>query len=147
MKPGLKSLIAPKSLDEFQNCYNKNLPFIVNHKLTDLEALASLPLMTSIETLLNSWPAPIEAHLPDLRDESSAISTTAIDAKKLFDNGMGLLFNEAQNFSPVLKIWLDQIRSDLGLSALSYGRCLIYVTPDGKGTAAHFDQNQKLCCY
>ena len=82
MKPGLKSLIAPKSLDEFQNCYNKNLPFIVNHKLTDLEALASLPLMTSIETLLNSWPAPIEAHLPDLRDESSAISTTAIDAKK-----------------------------------------------------------------
>jgi 50S ribosomal protein L16 3-hydroxylase len=29
----------------------------------------------------------------------------------------------------------------MGLSALTYGRCLIYATPQGKGTAPHFDQN------
>lgn len=142
MKPGLSALIAPRSMDDFLFSFKTNEPFVV-HKSNDLSLgqLTSLPFLASLETLIQSWPFPIQAHLPDVRDEASSIDTTAKDAKKLFSNGMGLLFNEAQNISPLLQEWLSEIRKDLGVSRLTYGRCLIYATPDGEGTAPHFDQN------
>jgi 50S ribosomal protein L16 3-hydroxylase len=90
---------------------------------------------------LKSWPQAVQAHLPDVRDESSSIDTNTKDAQKLFNNGMGLLFNEAQNISPLLVEWLEEIKKDKGLSQITYARSLIYATPDGKGTAPHFDQN------
>lgn len=141
MKMGLAELIHPHSIIEFQSSYKKNEPFIVHHPAESLRSLRDLPFLASLETLLQTWPAIIQAHLPDLRDESSSIDTNNTDAKKLFNNGMGLLFNEAQILSPVLKKWLEVLRKDLGLSSLTYGRCLIYATPNGKGTAPHFDQN------
>lgn len=144
MKTGLAALIHPHSLEDFMSHYEQNKPFVVHHNHANLGALQELcdqPFLASLENLLNSWQGAIQAHLPDLRDESSSIDTTVKDAQKLFDNGMGLLFNEAQNMSPLLCEWLEEIRRDLGLSALTYGRCLVYATPDGKGTAAHFDQN------
>lgn len=51
------------------------------------------------------------------------------------------LNNEAQKMSPLLVKWLEKIRVELGFSQMTYARTLIYATPDGKGTAAHFDQN------
>jgi len=80
-------------------------------------------------------------HLPDVRDESSSIDATPADAKKKFEEKLGLLFNDVQNISPVLKEWLAQIAADLGLPQSTYARCMVYATPDGKGTTAHFDQN------
>ena len=106
-----------------------------------VKQLFELPFLSSLESLINSWPHQIQAHLPDVRDEASSIDTTTKDALKLFNNGMGLLFNEAHTISPLLNQWLDDLRKDLGLSAMTIGRCLIYATPDGKGTAPHFDQN------
>lgn len=140
MKLNLATLIHPHSLHEFLSAYHKNEPFVVHHK-EPIKALMDLPFLSSLESLINAWPFPIEAHLPDVRDEASAIETTPKDAQKLFDNGMGLLFKEANKISPVLQNWVDAIRQDLGLSALTFGRNLIYATPDGKGTAPHFDQN------
>jgi 50S ribosomal protein L16 3-hydroxylase len=141
MKTGLAALIHPKSNAEFLDSYSKNLPFVVHANQAHLLPLTELPFLQSLEVLLKSWPAAIQAHLPDVRDEASSIDTTPKDAQKLFDNGMGLLFNEAQSLSPVLQMWIEDMRKDLGLSSMTYGRCLIYATPDGKGTAAHFDQN------
>jgi 50S ribosomal protein L16 3-hydroxylase len=103
--------------------------------------LVNLPFLDSLQSLLHSWTSSIQVHLPDVRDESSSIDTNSHDALKFFQNGMGLLFNEAQSLSPVLVEWLVGIRKELGLSALTQGRCLIYATPHGKGTAPHFDQN------
>lgn len=142
MKTGLAALIHPHALSEFFASYEGNNPFVI-HKEGDenIRELLELPFLSSLDTLLNSWPQPIQAHLPDVRDEASSIDTTAKDAKKLFENGMGLLFNEAQNISPVLRNWLEELKKNIGLSALTYGRCLIYAIPDGKGTAPHFDQN------
>lgn len=143
MNTGLSSLIHPQTLNNFRELYERNEPMLF--KANELTGqLRSLPFLASLEDLLNSWPLPIEAHLPDVRDESSAIKTTATDAAKLFSNGMGLLFNEAHLISPLLQEWLEQIRIDLQLSALTQSRCLIYATPDGKGTAPHFDQNINL---
>ena len=120
-------------------------PFVV-HGLnsspnSSIAPLISLPFLASLDALLNAWPHPIQAHLPDVADEASSIDTTPTDAKKLFSNQMGLLFNQVQRISPVLQQWLNAIHSDLGLPSMTYRRCMVYATPDGKGTAPHFDQN------
>lgn len=143
MKTGL-SLINPFSLTQFLACYEKNEPFMVRPQSEIIKPLVDLPFLASLESLLNSWPHPVQAHLPDVRDEASSIDTTTQDAMKLFNNGMGLLFNEAHTISPLLTEWLENLRKDLGLSAMTIGRCLIYATPDGKGTAPHFDQNMNF---
>ena len=75
---------------------------------------------------------------------SSAITASPHDARKLFANGMSLLFDDAHELSPVLGAWLEALRGDLGLSALTQSRCLMYATPRGGGTAPHFDQNVNL---
>lgn len=141
MTPGLSSLNHPSTTEDFFSAYEKNEPFVIHHPEEALATLRRLEFLSSLENLLNMWPHAIQAHLPDLRDESSSIDTNAKDAKKVFQNGMGLLFNEAHRISPILQIWLQKIRADLGISAQTYSRCLIYATPDGKGTAPHFDQN------
>lgn len=141
MKSGLSALIHPHTFEEFFASYELNEPFVVHQNTEPMQVIRDLPFLESLETLLKSWPAPIQAHLPDVRDESSSIDTNTKDAQKLFNNGMGLLFNDAQNISPLLVEWLEEIKKDLGLSQMTYARSLIYATPDGKGTAAHFDQN------
>ncbi|HXH75318.1 MAG TPA: cupin domain-containing protein [Bacteriovoracaceae bacterium] len=118
-----------------------NEPVLIAPGTLDLRIFQELPFLSSLYSLLNSWPNTIQAHLPDVRDEASSIDTNPKDAQKLFENGMGLLFNDVQAISPLLSEYLQVIRRDLGLSAMTYGRCLIYATPDGKGTAPHFDQN------
>lgn len=146
MDSKLLTLIHPMDKKDFIHHYKNNIPFVSHQNKNDLIELTSLPFLKSLESLLNSWPLPIDAHLPDLRDEASSITTNAVEALKLFQNGMGLLFNEVQLISPLLHDWLNLLRLDLELSSLTYGRCLIYATPDGKGTAAHFDQNINFVC-
>lgn len=141
MKSGLAALIYPKTAEDFFSSYENNQPFVVHKNDDYIKPLRELSFLASLDTLLKSWPSAIQAHLPDVRDEISSIDTNFKDAQKLFDNGMGLLFNDVQTISPVLEKWLVDIRKDLGLSALTYGRCLVYATPDSKGTAPHFDQN------
>ena len=141
MKTGLTALIHPHTIEEFMTSYELNSPFVVHQNIEHMKVIKDLPFLASLEALLKSWPSVIQAHLPDVRDESSSIDTNTLDAQKLFNNGMGLLFNEAQNISPLLEKWLEDIKKDLGLSQMTYARSLIYATPDGKGTAAHFDQN------
>lgn len=141
MKTGLLALIHPYTLTEFLTLYSKGEPFVIDHTDLPIDALRNLPFLNSLDNLLKSWPHTIQAHLLDARDEISSIDTTTKDAQKLFDNGMGLLFNDAHTISPLLSEWVDKIKLELGLSMMTYGRCLIYATPDGKGTAPHFDQN------
>lgn len=141
MKKTLAALIHPQKTESFFEAYEKNIPFVVHGLNTSISDLKTLPFLQSLEMLLNTWPKDIQAHLPDVRDEASSIDTTPKDAQKLFHNGMGLLFNHAQTISPVLEKWLHELRLDLGLSALTIARCLIYATPKQAGTAPHFDQN------
>jgi len=141
MKTGLAALVHPRTTAQFFDLYDQNLPLVAHGDGQQLRELTTLPFLSSLAALLKSWPSSIEAHLPDVRDEASAVDTNAKDAQKLFNSGMGLLFSEANLISDVLAKWLQAIRQDLGLPAMTYGRCLIYATPDGKGTAPHFDHN------
>ncbi len=137
----LLDLISPHSMIDFLDRYRKNEPLLVHHKGQELDSIQKLPFLESLDALIKHWSSPVQAHLPDVRDESSAIDVPSKDAHKLFACGMGLLFQDAQALSPILEESLVQLKQDLGLSALTFARCLIYATPDGKGTAPHFDQN------
>ncbi|MDB4961172.1 MAG: hypothetical protein JWP01_1171 [Myxococcales bacterium] len=141
MTPGLDALLHPRTRGELLACYRASEPFVVHGATEALAALGEIPILESLDALLRSWPYQVQVHLPEVADEASAISATPQDARKLFATGMGLLFDEVHTISPILAHWLEAIRKDLGLSALTQGRCLVYATPDGKGTAAHFDQN------
>jgi 50S ribosomal protein L16 3-hydroxylase len=138
---GLASLTYPLSLQEFLGDYWPGTPFITHGLSETVRTLRDLPHLQSLDALLNSCPDDIKAHLPDASDESSAVSASPLDARKLFKNRMGLLFNNVHLRSPVLTSALASIKRDLGLPLSTQSRCMVYATADGKGTAPHFDQN------
>lgn len=137
----LAALIAPHSMEEFLLNSWPHHPFVVHGLSQSIKTITSISQLQSLDSLLKHWPNQVQAHLPDVKDESSAVDINAKDAKKLYANGMGLLFNNIQNFLPELMPWLQGIQKDLGLPHSTFARCIVYATPDGKGTAAHFDQN------
>ena len=138
-KMGLAALVP--STGEFFESHWPDQPFC-RHGLSDsVESLTSLPFLSSLDALLNCWPNAVQAHLPEVADESLSIDATPRDARKLFASKTALLFNNVNSISPVLTEWLETLRTDLGLPASTHSRCMVYATPDGKGTAPHFDQN------
>lgn len=141
MTPGLAALIHPHSVPQLRRSFDLDEPFVVHGVKDSISEILEIPLLASLEALLGAWPDRIEVHLPDVADEAHAITASPHDARKLFASGMGLMFDEVQRYAPQLIAWLEAIRIDLGLSALTQQRCLVYASPAGKGTAPHFDQN------
>ncbi|MES2963884.1 MAG: cupin domain-containing protein [Bdellovibrionota bacterium] len=139
MKPGLGALLGADSTETFLTNHWPSSPFSL-HGLA-LEPFRRIESLQSLEALLAVWQGAVQAHLPDVSDEASSVDASPSDARKLFTNRMGLLFNDVQKRIPELGDWVAALRSDLGMPAMTHGRCLVYVTPDGKGTAPHFDQN------
>ncbi len=137
----LSSLLGVKSAEGFLNNQWPCQPLVIHNLGLSIESITKLPFLQSLESLLDTWKLPIQVHLPDASDESSSIDASSKDAKKLFANGMALLFNNVEILSTELVFWLIQIKKDLGLPESTYARCMVYATPHGKGTRAHFDQN------
>ena len=133
--------MPPGEAAQFLHSAWPNQLFQMHGQEERLQAFTSLPFLGSLDALLNFWPHSVSVHLPDLADEASAIEVTSRHAKKCFDNKMSLLFNEVQRISPSLNQCLQEIKLTLGMPAMTHARCMVYATPDGKGTAAHFDQN------
>ena len=121
--------------------YQRGEPSVVHAKHELVERLRDIPFLNSLDALLAEWPSVVRAQLPDLRDEVSSLDLKASEARKYFDQGMCLLFDDIDKISPELTESLAAVKRALKLSALTYGRCLVYATPHGKGTAPHFDQN------
>lgn len=138
---GLEKLLKSHFPKQFTDQSLPKAPLVLHGQTSTFAALTSLPFLQSLDALLNVWPKNIEVHLPDVRDEASAIETNPQNARKLFQNKMALLFNNVQEISPVLDEYLQSLKKDLGLPHATYSRCMVYATPDGLGTAAHFDQN------
>ena len=138
---GLASLISPCTVNDFILSSWPEEPFVVHGLGKTIEPLKNLSFLQSVDSMLGVWPHLVQAHLPLVADESSAIDVLPGEAKRLFDDKMGLLFNNVQTVHPLLNPWLENIKKELGLPASTFARCIVYATPDGKGTAAHFDQN------
>jgi 50S ribosomal protein L16 3-hydroxylase len=137
----LASLVFPADPKTFIEQYWPKKPYAVHGLDKTIASIRALPFLQSLDDLLNSWPNLVQVHLPDVADESSAVDVTPKDARQMFSNKMGLLFNHVQSISPELVGFLSDLKSELGLPASTLSRCMVYATPSGKGTAAHFDQN------
>ncbi len=141
MEDFLSQLIHSKTKSEFLDSYKANEPVVV-HKLGDIaKELIELPFLQSLESLFNFWPKTVDGYQPGIADEVNSKTTSVSEARELFKQGRGLIFNDADTESEVLKKWVNQLIAELGLSSLTYGRSLIYAIPAGAGTDAHFDQN------
>jgi 50S ribosomal protein L16 3-hydroxylase len=141
MKKSIESMINPMSRAEFLDKYLNNEPVISHGILDGLSELTNLPFLESFDSLIESWPSMVTAYLPGIADEGNSKKVTVAEAKSLFEQGSGLCFDDANQFSEVLEQWPEALRADLGLSALTQCRSLIYAIKKGHGTAAHFDQN------
>ena len=106
MTPSLTALLTPLPLTEFRKFYLRNEAFMVDTSSDLVQDLMNLPFLDDLESLLRIWPKPVSVHLPDLRDEASSLETDAQSAMKSFEEGMGLLFHDAQFLSPLLDEWL-----------------------------------------
>ena len=141
MKPGLAALIAPHPLQTLHERIQRDEPLVVHGVRESVAELLAIPFLRSLDTLLGWWPDQVQVLLPGIADEANTTMASTDEARTQFAGGMGLLFNEAHQHMPELVPWLAAIRADLGLSALTQQRCLLYATPADKGTAPHFDQN------
>lgn len=139
--PGIAPLIHPRSSEDLREHLRTHEPFVVHDRQASLGELLSLPLLGSLDDLLEAWPDAVEVFHPEVADEASSSMAGPDEARTQFAKGMTLLFSEVQEHAPQLEPWLEAIRADLGVSALTEKRCLVYATPAGTGTAAHFDQN------
>ena len=141
MKNALTSFIKPRTKSEFLEYYRDNTPVVSHDLFESTSELTDLPFLKSLDDLLKFWPKPVDCYLPGIADEVNSITTSTDEAKKLFKEGRGLIFNDADTESDVLRRWVDELITELGLSTLTYGRSLIYAIPAGKVTDPHFDQN------
>ncbi|MBV1859188.1 MAG: cupin domain-containing protein [Nannocystaceae bacterium] len=141
MSPGIKALIHPHSTEELREHMREGEPFVVHGRQASLAELFSLPMLESLGALLAAWPDLVEVFDPEVADEASSAMVESDEATTQFASGKTLLFSEVQLHVPRLVPWLEAMRADLGLSALTEERCLVYATPAGTGTATHFDQN------
>lgn len=137
----LETIIKPMSRTEFLANYLNNTPVITHGLLEHLDELTQLPFIKSLDSLFETWPTFVTAYMEGLADEANSQKVSTSEARELFQKGSGLCFDDANNFDPLLEKWPNAIRSELGLSALTYSRSLIYATKAGKGTDPHFDQN------
>jgi 50S ribosomal protein L16 3-hydroxylase len=143
MKNALNALITPRTKPEFLKYYRDNTP-MVSHGLSDSEEVSEileLPFLKSLEDLLQFWPKEVDCYLPGVADEVNSLTTSVEKAGELFKEGSGLIFNDADTESDVLRKWVEELIVELGVSSLTYGRSLIYAIPTGKVTDPHFDQN------
>ncbi len=136
----LEALLAPLPPTEFLSCFARGGAFEA-HSGRIPPPLSSLPFLQSLNDLFSLWSRPVKAQYPKIADEISSLEVDTKEAKNLFENGFCLLFEDAHSGNHVLETWLEGLRRELGFSALTQSRCLLYATPQGKGTAVHFDQN------
>ncbi len=139
--PGVARLIHPRSVEDLREHMRNDEPFVEHERTASLDELLSLPLLGSLDALLAAWPGAVEVFHPEVADEASSVMVPPAQARTQFASGRTLLFSEVQEHASQLEPWLEAIRIELGVSALTQSRCLVYATPAGTGTAVHFDQN------
>ncbi len=137
----LDQLFPSLGRHEFLERYLGNSP-MVEHNHPYAESLKELPFLTSVKGLIDQWPAEVNAYLKGTADEVNSTALAAPEAFELFQKeGSGLFFDDPNRFVPELNHYLDQLKSELGFSQMTYARSLIYLIAKDKGTDPHFDQN------
>lgn len=135
----IENLFGPRA--KFLESYKTGKPVVVHNQLEKFEDLVALKYLSSLDSLLDSWPSEVNAYSPGIADEVNSSKVSPERAKELYANGSGLFFDDPNRFDETLSVWLENLRREMGLSNMTYSRSLIYAIKKGEGTAAHFDQN------
>jgi len=141
MKKSLEAIIRPMTRTDFLSHFLSNTPVVSHGQLDDFNELTKLPFFNSLESLFKSWPTLLTAYRPGIADEGNSQKVSSTEAKEFFNLGSGLCFDDAHDFEPMLRDWLEVLKADLGFSELTNSRSLIYAIKKGRGTDPHFDQN------
>jgi 50S ribosomal protein L16 3-hydroxylase len=137
----LNSILSESEYSEFLTCFKENRPFYIKELSAGIPILPDYNCYKDLDSLKNTWNNVVDVHDLNVKDESSTITTTTEKAFESFDNGCGLLFNDINNLFQDLNGVIESIKDELGLPQISYGRNLLYATPENGGSATHFDQN------
>ena len=132
MKNALTSLIKPRTKSEFLKYYRDNTPMVSHDLGESTSELTELPFLKSLDDLFQFWQKKVDCYLPGIADEVNTVSASSKKAHDLFKEGRGLIFNDVDTESAILKKWVDELIVELGISSLTYGRSLIYAIPAGK---------------
>jgi len=109
--------------------------------LSRLGALASLPELAHLGSLLAAYEAPVRVALPGKRDEHSSMHVEPAAAEAKYREGLALIFDRVERFIPLVAQWVEQLRLELSLPARCEARSIVYATPSGGGNSPHFDAN------
>ena len=107
----------------------------------DLDPLLLHPWLQSVDQIASRWSRQVLVALPDFDDEYSSIHVSPDVATKLFRNGMTITFTFVNRECPIIQEWLQELFVTLRLPAQTLARAYVYASPDGRGTAPHFDHN------
>lgn len=108
----------------------------VHGPLERLGELAALPPAEGAEAMLRAWERPVR-----LADKHGGRLVPVERACALFRDGCHLAFANVERAWPRLRAWLARLAWELGVPVNTYGRCLVYASPDGAGEGLHFDEN------
>lgn len=140
----LESIFELNQVKELKEALKMNRPFVAHNLSFIHDVLSKKTHLQSLPSLINQWPAKVDVHLPDASDEISTLEVNSTDAYKMYRNKMGLLFNHIERYDDEYNELLFAFMMALGFSKQSFARALVYATPEGGGTATHFDQNINL---
>jgi 50S ribosomal protein L16 3-hydroxylase len=138
---GLPALLQPFSVEQFIKEFWPDNYLVVHGLKKSTQFLLEHPQLQSVEAMVEKWSGSVTASLPDFNDEYSSIEVSSIDASKLYRNGMTLAFSNVDRQIPELGPWLNSFQEILGLPKITFSRCIVYVSPHGRGTSPHFDRN------
>jgi 50S ribosomal protein L16 3-hydroxylase len=147
-QPGLAALLAPVSVEQFLAHHWPEKPLLVHEGAKARLAHFACATLKDVSSLCKAWRFPISVNLPDKDDEYSSITVEPGQAERLYRNGMTISIGNVDAIIPKLAPWKHAMFDDLDfqpeLTALVGARYIVYASPHGRGTSAHFDQNSNF---
>lgn len=140
----IRDVLDEKQYQDFLICFKENRPYFVEELNSGIPTFPNIENFKDLEALERNWKSPVDIHDKSVKDETKTTTTTTKVAFEEFSKGCGLLFNDINNNFLELNEIIENVKSELGLPQVSYGRNLLYATPGGGGSATHFDQNFNL---
>ncbi|EYF01918.1 JmjC domain-containing protein [Chondromyces apiculatus] len=136
----LAALVQPMTSEEFLGGFPDT--FFVHHgQLDRFEAIASLPELNDVRTLVQGFNDPVSVWLPDedaLEQRTYGKLLRAPDTLDHYDRGALLQFNKVERWVPGLEPVLRGLEQGLGIPVGS-ATCSLFASTVGGRVLPHFD--------
>lgn len=139
-KPALSTLVAPRSLEEFAECW----PDQVFHADGDPARLPEFLRARELSSL-GALAAAYHGRVAFGRGTKSAsmVTSEAAQAPNLFRMGLTVYFDDIGGAVPGANTFLRQLEEDLGISE-GAARLTAWASPSEDGAACHYDANDVI---